>query len=100
MDSILELSNVSKAYTKSSFVLDKVSFSVPYGSIMGFVGENGAGKTTTIGCILGTLFKDGGTIKIFGKEMSNEDIKLREDIGVVFDGENFPGYLRQNSLPI
>ena len=98
MDSILELSNVSKAYAKSSFVLDNVSFSVPYGSIMGFVGENGAGKTTTIGCILGTLFKEGGAIKIFGKEMSNEDTKLREDIGVVFDGENFPGYLTAKQL--
>lgn len=65
---------------------------------MGFVGENGAGKITTIGCILGTLFKDGGIIKIFGKEMSNEDIKLREDIGVVFDGENFPGYLTAKQL--
>ena len=98
MDCILELSDVTKAYAKSDFILDKVSFALPYGSIMGFVGENGAGKTTTIGCILNTLFKDDGTINIFGKTMSNEDTELREDIGVVFDGDNFPAYLTANQL--
>ena len=98
MDCILELSGVTKAYAKSDFMLDKVSFALPYGSIMGFVGENGAGKTTTIGCILNTLFKDDGMIKIFGKTMSDADTELREDIGVVFDGDNFPAYLTANQL--
>lgn len=93
MDYILQLSDVTKSYAKSNFVLDKVSLALPYGSIMGFVGENGAGKTTTIGCILNTLFKDSGTINIFGKQMSDKDITLRDDIGVVFDGDNFPAYL-------
>ena len=93
MDCILELDNVTKTYAKSDFVLDRVSFSLPGGSIMGFVGENGAGKTTTIGCILNTLFKDSGSIKIFGKEMDGRDVETREDIGVVFDGDNFPAYL-------
>ena len=63
MENILELDQVSKTFPKSGFMLDEVSFSVPYGSIMGFVGENGAGKTTTIGCILNTVAKDSGTIK-------------------------------------
>lgn len=100
MDYILELDNVTKAYTKSEFVLDRVSFSLPYGAIMGFVGENGAGKTTTISCILNTLFKDNGSIKIFGREISKDDIELREDIGVVFDGDNFPAYLTAERLAI
>lgn len=55
MENILELQRVCKAFPKTNFALDKVSFSIPYGSIMGFVGENGAGKTTTIGCILNTV---------------------------------------------
>ena len=58
MDYALKLQQVTKTYKNSDFVLDHVSFSVPTGSIMGFVGENGAGKTTTIGCILNTLFRD------------------------------------------
>lgn len=57
MDNILELELVSKTFPKSNYTLDKVSFSIPYGAIMGFVGENGAGKTTTIGCILNTVAK-------------------------------------------
>ena len=87
MDNILELELVSKTFPKSNYTLDKVSFSIPYGAIMGFVGENGAGKTTTIGCILNTVAKDSGTIKLFGKEMSDDDTDIREKIGVVYDGE-------------
>lgn len=92
MENILELQNLSKSYAKSDFTLDRISFSLPYGSILGFVGENGAGKTTTIGCILNTIRKDGGTVKLFGKEMSDEDTDIREKIGVVYDGDNFPGF--------
>lgn len=90
MENILELKSLSKTFPKSDFVLDNVSFSLPYGAIMGFVGENGAGKTTTIGCILNTITKDNGTVKLFGKEMLDADTDMREKIGVVYDGDNFP----------
>lgn len=90
MENILELRQVSKTFPKSDFTLDKVSLSLPYGAILGIVGENGAGKTTTIGCILNTIWKDSGTIKLFGKEMSDADTAMREKIGVVYDGDNFP----------
>lgn len=98
MNNILELSEVCKTFPKSDFALDKVSFSIPYGAIMGFVGENGAGKTTTIGCILNTVSKDSGTVKLFGKEMLDNDTDTREKIGVVYDGDNFPGYLTAEEL--
>lgn len=98
MENILELKEVCKTFAKSGFALDKVSFSVPYGAIMGFVGENGAGKTTTIGCILNTVSKDSGTVKLFGKEMRDGDTDIKEKIGVVYDGDNFPGYLSAEEL--
>lgn len=98
MNNILELNQVTKTFRKSDFRLDQVSFSVPYGSIMGFVGENGAGKTTTIGCILNTLARDGGEIRLFGREMRDEDTEMREKIGVVYDGNNFPAYLTTGQL--
>ena len=68
MNNILELHQVCKAFPKqknmkSAFTLDHVSFSLPYGAILGFVGENGAGKTTTIGCILNTIVNKEGTNK-------------------------------------
>lgn len=93
MDAILELEGVCKAFPGSNFALQDVSFILPCGSILGFVGENGAGKTTTIGCILNTLRPDSGVVRVFGREMTDGDGELREQIGVVYDGENFPGYL-------
>jgi len=93
MCNILEICNLVKEYKNSDFRLNNVSFSIPKGAIVGFVGENGAGKTTTIGCILNTLVKDSGTIKIFGKEMSDEAIDIRDDIGVVYDKNAFPLHL-------
>lgn len=98
MENILELSHVSKHFPKSGFKLDDVTFSLPYGAILGFVGENGAGKTTTIGCILNTLTRDSGTVKLFGKEMLDSDTDMREKIGVVYDGDNFPSYLTAKKL--
>ena len=98
MENILELEKVSKIFDKSNFMLDGISFSLPYGTIMGVVGENGAGKTTTIGCILNTVMKDSGEIKIFGKEMQDKDTDMREKIGVVYDGDNFPGYWTAKQL--
>ena len=98
MENILELQQVSKTFPKSNFTLEDVTFSLPYGAILGFVGENGAGKTTTIGCILNTIKKDSGTIKLFGQEMLDADTSLREKIGVVYDGDNFPAYWTAKQL--
>lgn len=89
---ILEVRNVSKSYSKSDFQLKDVTFSIPYGTITGFIGENGAGKTTMMGIILGTLHKDRGVIKLFGKELLEAEKEIKEQIGVVFDCANFsPG---------
>lgn len=98
MKNILELQQVSKTFPKSDFKLDHLTFSLPYGAILGFVGENGAGKTTTLGCILNTISKDSGTIRLFGKEMLDADTDMREKIGVVYDGDNFPGYWTAGQL--
>ena len=69
------------------FLLDHVSFQVPKGRIVGFIGENGAGKSTAINLILDELKRDNGQIQIFGKE--NTFPSVRENIGVVFDECNF-----------
>ena len=73
--------------TFPGFTLDHVSFRVPKGRIVGFIGENGAGKSTTINLILDELKKDNGQIQIFGMEHTISSV--REDVGVVFDECNF-----------
>ena len=50
MENAIELKEVSKEYP--DFKLDKISFNIPKGSIVGLIGENGAGKTTTMKSIL------------------------------------------------
>ena len=88
MENILELQQVSKTFPKSGFRLKDVTFSLPYGAVMGLVGENGAGKTTTIGCILNTIRKDSGTIKLFGREMQDEDTSMRAIILLLIGTQN------------
>ena len=98
MNSALILKNVNKKYEKSNFAIKDISFSIPEGSIVGFIGENGAGKSTTMNCILNVIRRDSGTIEIFGREMTDEDIDIRENIGVVYDSNNFPEYLTAKQL--
>lgn len=86
MTDALIISGLKKTYP--DFVLDGVSFSVPRGSIVGLIGENGAGKSTTISAALGLIQTESGSVSVLGKEKL--DNEAREQIGVVFDGNNFP----------
>ncbi len=81
MNNALEVQNVNKSFDR--FSLKDVSFILPRGAVMGFVGENGAGKTTTIKTILGLVRKDSGEISVLGGSI--EDDSIRGKIGVVFD---------------
>lgn len=88
---VIELKNVTKDY--GDFKLDDVSFSVPEGTICGFIGQNGAGKTTTIKAILDVICVDMGEITVFGQDIKKDSAGLREDIGVVFDEMGFHEFL-------
>lgn len=97
MDNIaLDVNGLTKRYR--DFTLDSVSFSVPCGAVVGFIGENGAGKSTTLKTILGLVKKDDGTISILGKQEQDIDFVTRNKIGVVFDGNNYPDRLTPKQL--
>ena len=87
-ENILEIKDLTKDY--GDFVLDKVSFALPRGVIMGLIGENGAGKSTTINCILNETRKTSGQILIFGKDHILDEIEIKDKLGVVFDENHFP----------
>lgn len=83
MKNIIEVKNLTKKY-KSIKAIDDLSFEVKEGEILGLLGPNGSGKTTTINCLLSLLNYQKGTIKIFGKEMTQDSYDIKREIGVVF----------------
>lgn len=87
----LTVSGLKKKY--KDFTLSDVSFEVPQGSIVGLIGENGAGKSTTINAILGVIHRDAGHISIMGSSIDELEPDVKEQIGVVFDGSNYPEIL-------
>ena len=88
MSVVLQLIDLEKDY--GDFVLDKVTFAVPSGSIVGLIGENGAGKTTTINLILHAAEKDGGQISVLGKDHLAFEKEIKQKIGVITDESHFP----------
>lgn len=83
MNNALEVRNLCKTY--NDFSLDSISFTLPAGYIMGFVGQNGAGKTTTIRLILNMANRTGGEVKIFGLDNIEDELTVKQELAAVFD---------------
>ena len=86
----IEVKDLSKKY--AGFSLDKISFNVPSGMVVGLIGENGAGKTTTIKAILNIINSE-GAVKIFGKDIKTYEKEIKKDLGVVLDDSFLSAYL-------
>lgn len=79
---VLSVSGLRKSYKvgfipKSVEVLKGVEFTLPAGTITGFLGGNGAGKTTTLKCILGLAFPDAGEISFFDGQPFDTEVKKK-----------------------
>ena len=83
MENALEIKGLCKQYT--GFALDNISFSLPRGAVMGFIGENGAGKTTTIKAVLNLIRRDAGEIRVLGMDNIRDERAVKERIGVVLE---------------
>ena len=97
MNKVVEIKNLVKRYD-DNFQLGELSLDIPAGEIIGLIGENGAGKTTLIKSILDILIINKGEIKIFGKNLKNKEINIKEDIGVVLDNSFFPEVLNAKDI--
>ena len=95
-ENAIEIKDLTKRY--DGFTLDKVSFNVPKGSIMGFIGQNGAGKTTTINAILNIVKKDEGEIKLLGLDSQKDEYEAKKQIAAVFDELPFDDRLNAISI--
>jgi ABC-2 type transport system ATP-binding protein len=66
---VLAVTELCKCYG-ATVAVDRISFHVARGEIVGLLGPNGAGKTSTVNMILGVLAPDSGTIQIEGIDLS------------------------------
>ena len=82
-ENAIEIKDLTKKY--DGFTLDSISFAVPKGCIMGFIGQNGAGKTTTIRALLNIIKTDGGIINMLGLDHIKDEYTIKEQIAAVFD---------------
>src|SRR5258706_7334202 len=64
----IEVEGLTKRYRRVVAV-DRLSFTIPAGSITGLLGGNGAGKTTTIGLLLGLVLPSAGSIRVLGTDI-------------------------------
>lgn len=83
---MVEIINLTKKFKKTTAV-DKVSFKIENGEIVGLLGENGAGKTTTLRMLATMLKVTEGTAKVNGYDIVKEPAKVRGEIGILFGGE-------------
>ncbi len=93
-DAAIEINGLLKSY-KTQRAVDGLSFTVPRGSICGFLGRNGAGKTTTIKSILGMLRPDAGTVRVLGMDGLDPEasVHIRQQTGFVSEMKEFYPYM-------
>ncbi|WP_027634328.1 ATP-binding cassette domain-containing protein [Clostridium hydrogeniformans] len=83
---MLQVVGLSKEFKKTRAV-DKISFTVNDGEVVGLLGENGAGKTTTMRMISTMLNPTEGTAKVNGHDIIEDGKGVRKEIGILFGGD-------------
>ena len=83
----IEVSGLTKKYENTTAV-ESATFSVPQGTICGFVGPNGAGKTTTIRMLLGLITPTSGSGTILGHSITQPE-KYLASVGAMIEGPAF-----------
>lgn len=84
---VLTVKGLCKSYP--SFTLKEVSFALPQGTVMGFIGRNGAGKSTTLKSVLGLVHPDKGQVTFMEQDVAQNEQYMKENIGVVLGGIDF-----------
>ena len=87
-DCIIETENLTKKYENQSSV-SNLNIHVRQGRIYGLLGRNGAGKTTTMKMLLGLTTPTSGKIKIFGKNIRENEKEILPRIGSLIESPGF-----------
>ena len=92
MDAGIEVTNLTKSY-EALVAVDKLSFSVKRGEVLGLVGPNGAGKTTTLRALAGIHPPTEGTIAICGADLRESPVKAKRHLAFMPDEPRLFDYL-------
>lgn len=92
----IEIKNLGKTFGPKQ-ALKGLNMTVPVGAIYGFIGENGSGKSTTEKIICGLLHPTGGSVKLFGKDHTDPDVRAK--MGVLIESPGcFPNCTVWNNM--
>ena len=92
MPALIEARDLTKKYG-AHVALDRASFSVQGGRIVGLIGPNGAGKTSALRAILGLTAYE-GQLRVLGREPFRDRTALMQDASFIADVAVLPGWLR------
>ncbi len=80
MEYAIKVENLTKKFGNFTAV-NNISFSIPQGTIFGFLGPNGSGKSTTIRMLCGVLNPSSGKALVMGKDVSTETEAVKQSLG-------------------
>jgi len=99
MMSVIEVRGLTKRFGPV-LAVDRLSFEVERGAVVGFPGSNGAGKTTTLRMLLGLVRPDAGTATINGRPYQDLSEPLHQ-VGAVLEAPScYLGRTARNHLRI
>ena len=94
----IEIRDLTKNFGQKQ-ALKGLNMTVPVGAIYGFIGENGSGKSTTEKIICGLIHKDGGSVKLYGNDHTDADIRAK--MGVLIEAPGcFPNMSVWNNMKL
>ena len=91
--SVVEVSNIHRAYKRGVNVLDGVTLSIEADRVVGLVGKNGAGKTTLIRIAMGLIEPQQGYVKLFGLSPRARPLEVKRRVGYVSEDQILPPFL-------
>ena len=80
---MLTVKGLNQSYGQSHTLWD-IDLEVPRGAVMSLIGRNGVGKTTLLGCLMGLLKTDSGSITFDGRELARARAEQRAPLGIGF----------------
>lgn len=92
MNNVIETNELTKKY-EAGTALNKLSLQVPQNAIFGFLGPNGAGKSTMMKILLGLIQPSSGTGSIFGYDIAQQSVNIRERVGYLAQDPRFYSHM-------